>query len=458
MLNFHHKEIDLHPFLLLSITLFSLYLLKKWLSKKPSTKRLPPSPPRLPILGNLHQLRPLTHQALRSLGAKHGPLMLLHFGKHPVLVAQSADAASEILKKHDLMFADKPCSRTTSRLFYNLKDISLAPYGEYWRSLKSLCVVQLLSNKMVQSFNSIREEEAALLMGKISSCCFSRSRVNLSALFKILTNDVVCRAAFGRKYSEEEAGKRFMMLLKELQELLGKSIGIGEFIPWLSWINRVNGFNDRVDKVAEEVDGFLEMVVEEHLNEGCGGERRVNFVDILLGVYNDNRNNSGEKIGRDSVKGVILDHEDLGGMRYLKAVVKETMRLHPPLPLLARVARGDVEVMGYDVECGTMVILNPWAIGRDPASWDEPEMFRPERFLDSCVDFKGSDLELIPFGAGRRGCPGMAFAMASVELVLANLVKRFEWELDEDLDVIEQPGTTIHRKYPLLALATHSNL
>ncbi|KAG6383727.1 hypothetical protein SASPL_156508 [Salvia splendens] len=99
--------------------------------------------------------------------------------------------------------------------------------------------------------------------------------------------------------------------------------------------------------------------------------------------------------------------KDLGGMRYLKAVVKETLRLHPPLPLLARVARGDVEVMGYDVECGTMVLLNPWAIGRDLASWDEPEMFRPE----------------------------------SVELVLANLVKRFEWELDEDLDVIEQPAT-----------------
>lgn len=205
------------------------------------------------------------------------------------------------------MFADKPRSRTTSRLFYNLKDIAVAPYGEYWRSLKSLCVVQLLSNKMVQSFNSIREEETDLLMGKISSCCFSRSRVNLSALFKILTNDVVCRAAFGRKYSEEEAGKRFMMLLKELQELIGKSISIGEFIPWLSWINRVNGFDDRVDKVAEEIDVFLEMVVEEHLKEGGGGEGRVNFVDILLGVYNDNRNNSGEKkIGRDNIKGVIL--------------------------------------------------------------------------------------------------------------------------------------------------------
>lgn len=260
--------------------------------------------------------------------------MLLRFGRHPVLVVQSADAASEILKRHDLVFADKPRSRTTSRLFYNLSDISLAPYGEYWRSLKSLCVVQLLSSKMVQSFSCIREEETALLVGKISSCCLSRSRVNLTALFKILTNDVVCRAAFGRKYSEEEAGRRFVMLLKELLELLGKSVGIGEFIPWLSWINRVNGFDDRVDKVAEEVDGFLEMVIEEHLKEGGGGgEGRVNFVDILLGVYNDNRSESGEKIGRDSIKGVIL----VRILNYLSFITLTLVKIFMTCPKCTRI-------------------------------------------------------------------------------------------------------------------------
>lgn len=153
-----------------------------------------------------------------------------------------------------------------------------------------------------------------------------------------------------------------------------------------------------------------------------------------------------------------IANEDLGRMQYLKAVVKETLRLHPPPPLLARVARDDVTVMGYDVASGTMVLINTWAIGRDPASWDEPEKFHPDRFLNSSVDFRGLDLELIPFGAGRRGCPGITFAMASVELVLANLVHRFEWKLEEDLDITEQPGTTIHRKYPLLAVATHSYL
>lgn len=307
MLSFEQQQIDLHPYLLLAISLLSLYVLRKWLWKKQSNKRLPPSPPKLPILGNLHQLSALTHRAFQSLGAKYGPLMLLYFGKEPVIIVQSADAATEIMKKHDLIFSDKPHSRTTRRLFYDLKDISVAPYGEYWRRLKSLCVLQLLSSKMVQSFNSIREEETALLMEEIKSCCLSCSPVNLSTLFELLTNNVVCRAAFGRKYGEEEAGKKFLMLLREVLQLLGSSIGIGEFIPWLSWINRVNGFDTRVDKVAEEVDGFLELVVQEHLNgdqESVRDEGRETFVDILLNIYKDN--NTGIHIGRDSIKAIIL--------------------------------------------------------------------------------------------------------------------------------------------------------
>ncbi|XP_059638476.1 cytochrome P450 71A8-like isoform X2 [Cornus florida] len=151
--------------------------------------------------------------------------------------------------------------------------------------------------------------------------------------------------------------------------------------------------------------------------------------------------------------------DDLDKMHYLKAVVKETVRLHPPFPLLGREASEDVRVMGYDIPAGTAVIINAWAIGRDPATWVEPEEFQPERFLNSSIDFRGHDFELIPFGAGRRGCPGTSFAIATNEFVLANLMHKFNWALPggakgEHLDLTECSGVTIRRGIPLLAVAT----
>lgn len=155
----------------------------------------------------------------------------------------------------------------------------------------------------------------------------------------------------------------------------------------------------------------------------------------------------------------IIAEDDYEKAPYLKAVIKETLRIHPPIPLLVpREARNNVNVMGYDIAAGTMVIINAYAIGREPALWDEPDKFRPERFLDSTIDFRGHDFQLIPFGAGRRSCPGISFAMVTNELVLANLLHKFDWELPnetkgKDLDMTETTGLAIHKKEPLLAVA-----
>ncbi|XP_073294347.1 cytochrome P450 71A8-like [Primulina huaijiensis] len=499
----------LNPFPLLIISLFLVYLVTKWIYKPCSKKILPPSPPKLPIFGNLHQLRALTHRSFQSLGRKYGPVLLLHFGSKPVFIVQSANVAMEIMKTNDLIFADKPTSRSTDKLFFGSKDISVAPYGEYWRKMKSMCILQLLNAKRVQSFRSIREEETSLLMERIKSTTSSHLPVNLSELFLSLTNDVICRSAFGRKYTNGKFGKRFPMLLKELLQLLG-GVNIGEFIPYFAWTDRFSGFDAKVDKVAKEFDEFLEIVIQEHMNTGQDKgdavskeeKSRESFVDILLKIYKDNV--TGVYIDRDNIKGIILDilaggtdtasaalewamtellrhptvlkklqkevreilegkkditDNDLEKMHYLKAVIKETLRYHVPVPFLARVARDNTKIRGYDIASGTLVIINAWAIGRDPASWIEPEKFKPERFLNTSVDFRGQDFGLIPFGSGRRGCPGITFAMASVELVLANLMQKFNWDLPdgkkgEELDVIEHPGVTIHRKNPLFAVAT----
>ena len=154
----------------------------------------------------------------------------------------------------------------------------------------------------------------------------------------------------------------------------------------------------------------------------------------------------------------MVEEEDLPRMPYLRAVVKETLRLHPPAPLLVpHLSMADCVIDGYHVRSGTRVIINAWALGRDPASWETPEEFMPERFVDygsaAGLDFKGNHFQFLPFGAGRRICPGLNFGMATVEIMLANLMYCFDWQLpmgDKDVDMTEVFGVTVHLKENLM--------
>ncbi|KMS97278.1 hypothetical protein BVRB_7g177230 [Beta vulgaris subsp. vulgaris] len=305
----------MEPSILLPLILL-LFILYKWLHKKSTpTKILPPSPPCLPFIGNLHQLGTYPHHNLQSLSDQYGELMLIHLGRAPVLIVSSAKAAREIMITHDVTFSNRPISKTGNKLLYNGKDIAAAQYGEYWRQMKSICVLQLLSNKRVRSFRSVREEEIVLMMEKIGQS--SSLVVNLSEMFMTLTNNVICRVAFGRKYSgNNEGGINFNKLLKEFLELLGR-FRVGDFIPWLAWINWLDGWDAKVDKVAKQFNHFLEQVVKEHQDGGGasrkGGESESDetvkdFVDVLLDVQKEKT--TGFTIDRDSIKALILETEE----------------------------------------------------------------------------------------------------------------------------------------------------
>ncbi|XP_049396250.1 cytochrome P450 71A6-like [Solanum stenotomum] len=472
------------------------------LSSKKSKKNLPPSPPKLPFIGNFHQLGLQPHRSLQKLTNEFGPMMMLQFGSVQVLIASSAESASQIMKIQDLGFANKPNSIIPRKLFFGPKDVAFTPYGEYWRNARSVCMLHLLNNKRVQSFSKIREEETSLLLRKINHSIDNSQVVDLTELFVTMMNDVLCRVALGRKYCDGEEGKKFKSLVIELVELLGV-FNIADYMPWLAWVNHFNGLNAKVDKVAEEFSAFLEGVIEEHKEKIDEKEEgSADFVDILLQVQKENK--SGFNIEMDSIKAIIMDmfaagtdttstllewtmnelirnpntlrklrdevrqvtqgksdvtEEDLENMPYLIAVMKESLRLHSPVPLLPRQAIKDTKVLGYDVAAGTQVFVCPWAISRDPTIWENPEEFQPERFLDTCVDYKGLNFELIPFGAGRRGCPGITFAKVVNELALARMLFHFEFSLPngakaEDLDVDEALGITVRRKSPLLVVAT----
>ncbi|MED6195856.1 hypothetical protein PIB30_041885 [Stylosanthes scabra] len=502
--------------LVIILPIFSvLFVLIKWYST--SRKRSLPSPLKFPIIGNLHQLGLYPHRTLHSLAKRYGPLMLLHLGRVPVLVVSSAEGAREIMKTHDLVFASRPQRKLFDILVYGSKDVSTAPYGEYWRQLRSICVLHLLSVKRVQSFSAVREEETQIMMEEIKHCSSSSVPINLSQLFSKITTDILCRVTFGRKYGGESR-REFKELFMEFTELLGSFV-IGELVPWLDWLTSVSGLYTRANRVATRFDKFLEEVVDHHANgyqdddvtrnvdhvgssaSASDAQGHNDFVDVLLSLQNTNA--TGFPIDRTAIKCLMLDvfvagtdttstilewtmteilrhpmvmkkvqdeaknvvgnramitEDDLVHMHYLKAVVKEALRLHPPIPLLVRrESTQDIKLQDYNVASGTQVIVNTWAIARDPKYWDQPEEFMPERFMNSYMDVKGNDFELIPFGAGRRGCPGTIFAMVIIEIVLANLLHQFEWALPEgveNLDMSETFGLTIYRKVPLRALAS----
>ncbi|XP_058102001.1 cytochrome P450 71A1-like [Magnolia sinica] len=507
-----HEMSFTHSFLV--AVLFSILLFVFLRHKKRKQPNLPPSPFKLPIVGNLHQLGSLPHRSLHALSKRHGPLMLLKLGPVPALVVSSADMAREIMSTHDLIFSSRPAISMAKQLMYG-KDLAFAPYGEYWKQARKVCILHLLSTKRVKSFRSVREEEVALMIKKIQSSAMM-GPVNLSEMIILLNNDITSRIAFGKKYilgaEGEDGGHRFRRLFREFLELLG-AFHVGDYFPRLAWISKFNGMDERVEKNFKEWDDILGGIVKDHEDakgdddadaDADADEGMIDFVDVLLQIRKDCT--TGITLTQDHIKALVMDmfaagtdttyailewamaellthpkvmkkvqeevrerarghsmiaEDDLVHMKYLKSVVKEALRLHPPLPLLVpRESMKDVKIQGYDIPAKTRVIVNAWTIGRDSKSWEQPEEFQPERFLSSSshIDFTGHDFELIPFGAGRRGCPGIQFAIAKVELVLANLLYHFDWEMPngatvEDLDMSESPGITVHKKSVLLLVA-----
>ncbi|WOK93749.1 Cytochrome P450 [Canna indica] len=310
---FHHPSLSWLCAGLISavaIILFSLFILLRK-NKHPG---LPPSPPTIPLVGNLHQLGSLPHCSLRALAQRHGPVMLLHLGSVPTVIVSSAAAAQDVLKIHDLDFATRPNTSLTDRLFYGSRDIVFARYGDYWRQVRRVSVLHLLSPKQVQSFRRVWKEEANLLVHRIRET--SGQPTNISVMLVGFVTDIFCRVAFGKKhFTDEESGSgRVHRLLMETMAVLG-SFPVRDFLPWLGWIDQLSGLDAKVRKVVTEIDAFIEKVLDEHATTiTTNNNDMVDFVDILLSL---DSLVEGESLGRDDIKAIILVrtfislHEDI---------------------------------------------------------------------------------------------------------------------------------------------------
>ncbi|CAN4113098.1 unnamed protein product [Withania somnifera] len=429
--------------------------------------------------------------------------MYLQLGEVSTVVVSSPHMAKKILKTHDLAFASRPVTMLGKIICYNSTDIAFSPYGDYWRQMRKLSVLELLSAKMVKSFSPIRQDELSNLLSSIESMV--GSPINLSDKLVWFMNAATCRSTFGKLCKDQN---ELITLLHRAQSLSG-GFELADLFPSKTFLHGISGMESKLMKARNKVDTVLDNIINVHREnrangKNCNGEFGAeDLIDVFLRVME-----SGEfqfPLTIDNMKAVILDmfvagsdtssstviwalsemmqsprvmakaqaevrevfkgkemcndETDLEKLSYLKLVIKETLRLHPPTPLLVpRECREETIIDGFTIPLKSKVLVNVWAIGRDPESWENPECFIPERFENSSIEFTGNHFQFLPFGAGRRMCPGMLFGMALVTLPLAHLLYKFDWKLSQginarDLDMTESNGITARRESDLYLIA-----
>ncbi|CAN6194055.1 unnamed protein product [Urochloa humidicola] len=375
--------------------------------------------------------------------------------------------------------------------------IAFSPYGERWKQLRKFSSVELLSTKRVRSFRPIREDETARLVTEIAACPPGKL-VNITERVATLVANSALRAMMGERFRRREE------LLECITQAIKIATGfnIGDLFPSSRLVRAIDGTGRKAQAIQRKLFELVDDAVEQHRERRSGqsatDSEDEDMLDVFLRIQEEGGLGCSLDVG--DIKAIIVDlfvggseptattiqwamaelmrnpnvmqraqtelqcalqdksrvtEDDLVNLPYLKLIIKETLRLHTPGPLLLpRECQEAREILGYDVLKDTIVLVNAWAICRDPKYWDEPEVFKPERFEEGTTDFMGTDFRYTPFGAGRRICPGLAFSLANVELVLAMLLFHFDWQLPpgvipSELDMAEEMGIAIRRKRDL---------
>ncbi|KAF3441733.1 hypothetical protein FNV43_RR15648 [Rhamnella rubrinervis] len=490
-----------------SIFILAALLQLTWRHSGQKPKLRPPGPRGWPIIGNILDLGTMPHQTLYKLRPKYGPVLWLKLGSMNTMVVQSAKAAEQLFKNHDLSFCDRKCPVALTCHNYNQGSMAIGQYGGYWRVLRRLCSVELLVNRRINDTVPNRRkcvDAMTKYIHEASDAARARGEpgvVNLAHFLFMMSFNVVGNLVFSRDLLEPQCkdGKEFFDAMDQVMKWAGTP-NVADFLPFLKWLDPqgvVTNMKEHMGKAIQIASKFVKERAEE-LKFGSNQKAKKEFLDVLLAYEVDGREGP-EKIsdhniniivlemffaGSETTSGTIewaltelfrkpetmdkakeelsrvigpnrkVEESDIDNLPYLQAVVKETLRLHPVIPLLLpRNAIEDTEYMGYHIPKDTQIFVNVWAIGRDPESWDEPLCFKPQRFIGSNIEYKGHNFELLPFGSGRRICVGMSLAHRVVHLALASLLHTFDWDFvpEKASDTRERMGITVRKLVPLEA-------
>ncbi|XP_010537439.1 PREDICTED: cytochrome P450 CYP736A12-like [Tarenaya hassleriana] len=457
----------------------------------------PPGPRGLPVIGHLHMLGKLPHQTLTHLSKKYGPIMSINLGTVPTIVVSSPRAAELFLKTHDHVFASRPKSQVAEILFNGYKGVVLTPHGTRWRNVRKLYAVHLLNSSKIEQFKLIRTEEIGVVMDHLKSAAEKSEVVNISKIVVELFENMVYRMIFGR--GKNDGDQKLKDFVEDMSSITG-AFNISDYFPLLAPLD-LQGFARRTKQLRKSIDIIFEKIIHEHEHQKDHKSKdHKDFVDVLLSLLDqsiDSQDKNSEIIGRSEINAILLDlvaasletstkaidwtfseilkdprvmkklqkeletnigmdrmvqESDLPKLTYLDMVIKEGLRLHPVIPLLApHESMEDVVLDGFYIPKKSRVLINVWSMGRDPDIWgDTTEEFYPERFENDDIDMQGLDFRLIPFGSGRRKCLGMHMAMLNLRQVLAQLVHSFDWKMPdgmipEDIDMDEKQGLAVGR-------------
>ncbi|CAN1126470.1 Cytochrome P450 84A1 [Linum perenne] len=482
---------------------------------------LPPGPKGLPIIGNMLIMDQLTHHGLAKLAKQYGGLFHLRMGNINMVTVSSPEIAKQVLKSQDNIFSNRPTNIAINYLTYDRSDMAFANYGPFWRQMRKISVMKLFSRRRDESWESVRDEIDSMVQTVAANPTGNPINVGeLIFTFTMnLTYRAAFGTSNNNKGQMEEFIK-ILQEFSRLFGAFNIADFI-PFLGWMDpqgLFPRMVNARSSLDKFIDQImDDHLLKKKNTSTQEDL--VPNPDMVDELLAFYqNDNvdqpttkpisdsttsTTTSSTKLTKHNIKAIIMDvmfggtetvasviewamaellkspddlkrvqqelsnvvgfnrhveERDLDKLTFLKCILKETLRLHPPIPLLLHETAEDTEVSGYFIPKRSRVMVNAYAIARDPNSWVNPNQFNPARFSkEGMPDFKGSNFEFLPFGSGRRSCPGMQLGLYAIELGIAHLLHSFDWELPNEMkpnqvDMSDAFGLTAPRATRLVAV------